>query len=122
MCIRDSPETVCCFILLDATISYHVKVLICHVNQEGVDLEIFSLTFGKSCLEMNGDVALDRSVLSNIRSKGQIGLRGGFADCFITVSDLNTCLLYTSIFNTVKVMAIPEIHQVVKGLTCDFGS
>ena len=77
--------------MLDATISYHVKILICHIYQESVDLEILSLTFGKSCLEMNGDVALDRSVLSNIRNEGQIGLRGGFADCFITVSDLNTC-------------------------------
>ncbi len=39
---------------------------------------------------MNRDVALDRSVLSNIRNKGQIGLRGGFADGFITISDLDT--------------------------------
>ena len=30
--------------------------------------------------------------------------------------------VFNPIFNTIEVMAIPEIHQVIKGLTCDFGS
>ncbi len=63
----EPPAVLSCFTLP----FHHVKVPIRHIYQEGVDLSL-SFDLGKSCLEMNGDVAL--IVVSSVTSETNVRL------------------------------------------------